>query len=216
MVAISRWPKVPKFASAGPAVLPAPALSHLDWRTTDLGLRTAAAWTRRPLAPGSPVATANDVTAGQHAGRTAGSSGEPFQDPGIGAPDPAGPAPAQGGGSAGPFDGSLVCKGHRQISPPRRRGRNPAIGVHRTSRAIAAKRRRDRAQAGGASQAKRAIGSGRRVEEALTGGSDRRGQDHQSIIYFDAVCPANRQAAQFVTILAMQSRMTMARNSKSI
>jgi peptidoglycan/xylan/chitin deacetylase (PgdA/CDA1 family) len=36
-VAISRWPKVPKFAAAGPSTLPAPALSHLDWRTHDLG-----------------------------------------------------------------------------------------------------------------------------------------------------------------------------------
>jgi peptidoglycan/xylan/chitin deacetylase (PgdA/CDA1 family) len=41
VVATSRWPKVPKFASAGPAALPVPALSDLDWRTTDLGARTA-------------------------------------------------------------------------------------------------------------------------------------------------------------------------------
>jgi peptidoglycan/xylan/chitin deacetylase (PgdA/CDA1 family) len=40
-VAISRWPKVPKFAAAGPAALPAPALFHLDWRMSDLGARTA-------------------------------------------------------------------------------------------------------------------------------------------------------------------------------
>ena len=38
-VAISRWPKVPRFAAAGPAALPVPALSHLDWRTSDLGAR---------------------------------------------------------------------------------------------------------------------------------------------------------------------------------
>ena len=31
-VAISRWPKIPKFAFAGTAALPAPALSDLDWR----------------------------------------------------------------------------------------------------------------------------------------------------------------------------------------
>jgi peptidoglycan/xylan/chitin deacetylase (PgdA/CDA1 family) len=41
VVAASRWPKVPKFASAGPAALPVPALSDLDWHTTDLGARTA-------------------------------------------------------------------------------------------------------------------------------------------------------------------------------
>ena len=34
LVAISRWPKIPKFAAAGPAVLPAPALSDLDWRNS--------------------------------------------------------------------------------------------------------------------------------------------------------------------------------------
>ena len=41
MVAASRWPKVPKFASAGPAALPVPALSDLDWHTTDLGGRAS-------------------------------------------------------------------------------------------------------------------------------------------------------------------------------
>src|SRR6476661_5592825 len=63
-----------------------------------------AAWTRPPLAPRSPVAEANDVTAGQHAGRAAGSSGEPFQNSGIGAPDPAGLVRAPGGGCASPFN----------------------------------------------------------------------------------------------------------------
>jgi peptidoglycan/xylan/chitin deacetylase (PgdA/CDA1 family) len=66
MVAISRWPKVPKFAAAGPAALPVPALSHLDWHTTDLGARTtrrgrgvplppAALWPRQTTLP--PVST---------------------------------------------------------------------------------------------------------------------------------------------------------------
>jgi len=41
VVATSRWPKVPKFASAGPASLSVPALSDLDWCTTDLGGRAA-------------------------------------------------------------------------------------------------------------------------------------------------------------------------------
>ncbi len=40
-VAISRWPKVPKFAAASPAALPAPALSDLDWRTSNLGAHVA-------------------------------------------------------------------------------------------------------------------------------------------------------------------------------
>ncbi|MBR1279538.1 polysaccharide deacetylase family protein [Bradyrhizobium sp. AUGA SZCCT0283] len=51
MVAVSRWPKVPKFASAGPAALPVPALSDLDWRTTDLGVRTARRGRGVPLPP---------------------------------------------------------------------------------------------------------------------------------------------------------------------
>ena len=38
-VAISRWPKIPQFALAGPAALPVPALSDLDWRTSGLGVR---------------------------------------------------------------------------------------------------------------------------------------------------------------------------------
>jgi peptidoglycan/xylan/chitin deacetylase (PgdA/CDA1 family) len=53
-VATSRWPKVPKFASAGPAALPAPALSDLDWRTTDLGGRAARRGRGVPLPPVTP------------------------------------------------------------------------------------------------------------------------------------------------------------------
>jgi peptidoglycan/xylan/chitin deacetylase (PgdA/CDA1 family) len=51
MVAISRWPKVPKFAFAGPAVLPVPALSNLDWHTTDLGVRASRRGRGAPLPP---------------------------------------------------------------------------------------------------------------------------------------------------------------------
>jgi hypothetical protein len=51
MVAISRWPKVPKFASAGPAALPVPALSDLDWHTTDLGARASRRGRGVPLPP---------------------------------------------------------------------------------------------------------------------------------------------------------------------
>ncbi|WMT71744.1 polysaccharide deacetylase family protein [Bradyrhizobium sp. Ash2021] len=39
-VAISRWPKIPTFVFAGTDMLPAPALSNLDWRDTDLAYRT--------------------------------------------------------------------------------------------------------------------------------------------------------------------------------
>jgi peptidoglycan/xylan/chitin deacetylase (PgdA/CDA1 family) len=41
LVAMSRWPKVPKFVFAGAAALPVPALSDLDWHTSDLGGRGA-------------------------------------------------------------------------------------------------------------------------------------------------------------------------------
>ena len=130
-----------------------------------------AAWTRRPLAPRSPVAEANDVTADQHAGRAAGSSGEPFQNSRIGAHDPAGPVRAPGGSSAGSFNGSLLRKSRRQITRPRPQGHGPATGACRTYRAAAANAKRcwRRLQAGDASQAEWAIDSGRRVEEALIG-----------------------------------------------
>ena len=39
MVAISRWPKIPRFAFASTTALPAPALSDLDWRSPDPGAR---------------------------------------------------------------------------------------------------------------------------------------------------------------------------------
>ena len=141
MVAISRWPKVPKFASAGPAALPVPALSASRLAHDRSRRARRAAWTRRPLAARCPVATANDVTAGRHAGRAAGSSGEPFQNSGIGAPDPAGLVPAPGGDCASPFNGSLLRKARRQISPPRPHGRGPAAGACRTCRADAAAKR---------------------------------------------------------------------------
>jgi peptidoglycan/xylan/chitin deacetylase (PgdA/CDA1 family) len=51
MVAISHWPKVAKFAAAGPAALSAPALSNLDWHTTDLGARATRRGRGVPLAP---------------------------------------------------------------------------------------------------------------------------------------------------------------------
>jgi peptidoglycan/xylan/chitin deacetylase (PgdA/CDA1 family) len=54
VMATSRWPKVPKFASAGPAALPVPALSDLDWRTTDLGGRAARRGRGGPLPPVAP------------------------------------------------------------------------------------------------------------------------------------------------------------------
>jgi peptidoglycan/xylan/chitin deacetylase (PgdA/CDA1 family) len=40
MVAVSHWPKIPRFAFAGTTALPAPALSSFDWRNIDLGART--------------------------------------------------------------------------------------------------------------------------------------------------------------------------------
>ena len=128
-------------------------------------------WTRHPLAPRGPVATANDVTAGQHAGHAAGSSGEPFQNSGVGASDPAGLAHAPGGGCASPCNGSLVCKSRRQTGPPGRQSRSQTADACRARRADAAKRWRDGSQTGGASQTEWAIGSGRRFEEALNGRS---------------------------------------------
>jgi peptidoglycan/xylan/chitin deacetylase (PgdA/CDA1 family) len=64
LVATLRWPKVPKFAFAGGAMLPVPAISNLDWRTSNLGeprrgrgvpLPPVASWPRQPAQP--PAAT---------------------------------------------------------------------------------------------------------------------------------------------------------------
>jgi peptidoglycan/xylan/chitin deacetylase (PgdA/CDA1 family) len=50
-VAISRWPKVPKFAAAGPSALPVPALSDLDWRNPDAVTRAQRRGRAVPLPP---------------------------------------------------------------------------------------------------------------------------------------------------------------------
>ncbi|WP_430642465.1 polysaccharide deacetylase family protein [Bradyrhizobium paxllaeri] len=73
-VAISRWPKVPKFAAAGPAALPVPALSDLDWRNPDAATRAQrrgravplpliALWPRQIALPPSGVLAALPVPA---------------------------------------------------------------------------------------------------------------------------------------------------------
>jgi len=54
VVATSRWPKVPKFAFAGPATLPVPALSDLDWHTSNLGARAPRRGHGVPLPPVTP------------------------------------------------------------------------------------------------------------------------------------------------------------------
>ena len=51
VVATLHWPKVPKFAFAGGAVLPAPALSNLDWHTTNLGAPRRGRGVPLPVAP---------------------------------------------------------------------------------------------------------------------------------------------------------------------
>jgi peptidoglycan/xylan/chitin deacetylase (PgdA/CDA1 family) len=51
LVATSPWPKVPKFAAAGPSALPVPALSDLDWHTSNLGARTVRRGRGIPLPP---------------------------------------------------------------------------------------------------------------------------------------------------------------------
>ena len=60
LVATPRWPKVPKFAFAGRPMLPVPAISNLDWHTSNLGaprrgrgvpLPAVAPWPRQPAQP---------------------------------------------------------------------------------------------------------------------------------------------------------------------
>jgi peptidoglycan-N-acetylglucosamine deacetylase len=54
VVASSRWPKVSKFAAAGPAALPVPALSNLDWHTADLGTHARRRGRGVSLLPATP------------------------------------------------------------------------------------------------------------------------------------------------------------------
>ena len=54
VVAISRWPKIPRFAFAGTAALPAPALSSFDRRNIDPGARTQRRARGVPLPPITP------------------------------------------------------------------------------------------------------------------------------------------------------------------
>jgi hypothetical protein len=72
VVATSRWPKVPKFAFAGGPALPVPALSDLDWHTSDLGvprrgrgvaLPPVAPWPRQTAVPPATTLAALPVPA---------------------------------------------------------------------------------------------------------------------------------------------------------
>ncbi|MCA6117266.1 polysaccharide deacetylase family protein [Bradyrhizobium sp. WSM 1738] len=72
VVATSRWPKVPRFAFAGGPALPAPALSDLDWHTTNLGaprrgrgvgLPPVAPWPRQAALPAATTLAALPVPA---------------------------------------------------------------------------------------------------------------------------------------------------------
>jgi peptidoglycan-N-acetylglucosamine deacetylase len=83
-VAISHWPKIPKFVFTDAAMLPAPSLSDLDWRDgqsmtlaeSDRGRP------RRSAAAGSAVAPAIAQAAGQRRDRPARAGAEHFRDPG--------------------------------------------------------------------------------------------------------------------------------------
>ena len=126
MVAISRWPKIPRFAFASTAALPAPALSDLDWRNADLRRTCAAARAERSLAADNAVAETNDIAAGPHACRAAGSGREHFQDPGIEPRHDAGQGPDRT--NAASYRG--FRQAGRQTAPPSRRSRGPAGGIH--------------------------------------------------------------------------------------
>ncbi|NOJ49244.1 polysaccharide deacetylase family protein [Bradyrhizobium archetypum] len=51
VVATSRWPKVPRFAFAGGPALPVPALTDLDWHTTNVGMPRRSRGVSAPIAP---------------------------------------------------------------------------------------------------------------------------------------------------------------------
>ena len=74
VAATSHWPKIPRFAFASTAALPAPALSDFDWRSTDPGARTqrrargiplprTTLWPRQPTLPQQQALAALPVPA---------------------------------------------------------------------------------------------------------------------------------------------------------
>src|SRR5438128_9974358 len=84
-------------SAPGPGIVASRLAHERAWRA-----RTAAR-TRRSLAASGAVAAANDAATGRRPGRAAGSNGEPFQNPAIGAHDSAGLVRAPGGDGASPF-----------------------------------------------------------------------------------------------------------------
>ena len=161
MVAISRWPKIPRFAFASTAALPAPALSDLDWRNADLRARAqrrarsvplprTTLWPRQTTLPPDRMLAALPVPAASIF-RIPESSRVTML---ARAPDRTNAAGYGGFRQAG-----------RQTAPPSRRSRGPAGGIHG---AAARGSQRDCPQARGPRQEERPIRSRCRLEEALT------------------------------------------------
>lgn len=173
-----------------------PRLAQRRCRRTSTAARTCS------LATDHAVAETNSIDARSHACRAAGSSREHFQDPGI---DPRHDA-GQGSDQAFVRTSDAGYRGFRQAgrqtAPPSRSRRGSAGGI---CRAAARASQRHRRQACVTRPEERPIRSRCRLKKALT--LPDRIQHHS---WFETAC------AQFVTILAMQSRMTSARNSRSI
>ena len=152
------------------AALPVPALSHLDWHTTDLGLRTSRRGRGVPLPPAAPWPRQTTLPPVSTLAALPVPAASLFNIPESARLTLLAPSPRR----AAAAQARLTEASSAKVAGKSRRQAGAAAPSHRRppdKPSIAAKRRRGRHQAGGASQAERAIGSGRRVEEALIGGS---------------------------------------------
>ena len=209
-VAISRWPKIPNFVYAATPAFPAPAWFDFDWRERR-ARRLDAAHARRAAAAADEVAAATGSVAGQPRDRIAGSGRKPVRDAGnrpghmlgtlrraeqaaqaaLETEAAAKSAPVRAGKSRRQARGALVRQAHGEQT--RKTGRAPGPACGRTRRA----------ETGRARQEECARGPGGRPEEALKPSGLTRLPDA------NRRSPRSKTALpQFVTILAMQSRMT--------
>jgi peptidoglycan/xylan/chitin deacetylase (PgdA/CDA1 family) len=96
--------------------LPVPALSDLDWRTTDLGGSHRAARRGVPLPPVTPWPRQTTLPPAGTLAALPVPAASLFKLPESARPDPAGSSPPAGLDCAGALNGSLLRKARRQIS----------------------------------------------------------------------------------------------------
>ena len=202
MVAISRWPKIPRFRVCQHRSTPRPGSVRPRLAQHRSRPTYAAARARRSAATDNAVAETNHIAAGPHACRAVGSGREHFQDPGNRPASRCWPsAPTRAPTAQTPRATEVSAK----LAGKPRRHRGPAAAQPAASATQPPEEANGTAPRPAArGQEERPIRSRCRLEEALTR------PDRIRTASLETAC------AQFVTILAMQSRMTRARNSRSI